>query len=261
LTQTGSPGPAAGTSARPAEADRPRAARFARLRHLIPLGLLLVGLGALWESGLLRDLSWAGLARHEAALQALVAERPVLAAAAYVGFYAVVVALSVPEAAIVTVAGGLLFGTWLGGALAIIGATIGALLLFLAARYALADLLSARAAPPMTTLHAGLARDGLFYLLAIRLVPIFPFWLVNLGAAAAGMRVLPFLAATLIGIIPGTLVFAGLGAGLPAVLARGEAPDLAAIFMPRMLLPLLGLAALSLLPVVWRWRMRGNARL
>jgi uncharacterized membrane protein YdjX (TVP38/TMEM64 family) len=232
---------------------------LARLKHLLPLALLFAGVAVLWASGLHRDLSWPSLARHQAALLAAVAAQPVTAAAAYLALYMALVALSVPEAAVVTVLGGLLFGTWVGGALAVAGAGLGALVLFLTARYALAGIVAERASVLMARLRPGLERDGFFYLLAIRLVPIFPFWLVNLGAAACGMRLLPFAAATLIGIIPGTLVFAGLGEGLRTVLAEGTTPDFMIIFSPRVLLPLLGLAVLSLLPAMWRRLRSGDA--
>jgi uncharacterized membrane protein YdjX (TVP38/TMEM64 family) len=232
---------------------------LARLKHLLPLALLLAGLTALWLFGLQQDLSWASLSRHQSELLAIVAAQPMEAGAAYVVIYAVLVACSVPEAAVVTVAGGLLFGTMLGATLAVIGASLGAMVLFLAARYALADLFAARAAPLMARIRPGLERDGLFYLLAIRLVPIFPFWLVNLAAAACGMRLLPFAVATLIGIIPGTVMYAALGTGIGDVLARGQAPDLGVIFSPHLLLPLLALAILSLLPVAWHARKRRDA--
>ena len=100
-----------------------------------------------------------------------------------------------------------------------------------------------------------LQRDGFSYLLAMRLIPAFPFWLVNLAAAIGGMRLLPYATATLIGIIPATLVFASLGEGWATVLAQGRRPDLMVAFSPPVLLPLLALAALSLLPVAWRrWK-------
>jgi uncharacterized membrane protein YdjX (TVP38/TMEM64 family) len=223
----------------------------ARLIHLLPLALLAAGLVALWALGLQQNLSWASLARHQAELLAAVAAHPIETGGAYVVVYTILVACSVPEAAIVTVAGGLLFGTVLGGALAVIGATLGAIALFLAARTAFVDLMAARAAPLMARIRPGIERDGFLYLLAIRLIPIFPFWLVNLAAAACGMRVIPFAAATLLGIIPGTLVFAAIGAGVADVLANGGTPDFSVVFSPRVLLPLLGLAALTLLPVVW----------
>ncbi len=103
----------------------------------------------------------------------------------------------------------------------------------------------------MARIRPGIERDGFLYLLAIRLVPIFPFWLVNLAAAACGMRLLPFALATLLGIIPGTLVFAAIGSDLAGVLAHGAAPDFSVVFSPRVLLPLLGLAVLTLLPAIW----------
>jgi uncharacterized membrane protein YdjX (TVP38/TMEM64 family) len=223
----------------------------ARLKHLLPLALLAACLVALWAFGVRQDLSWASLARHEADLLAAVAARPIEIGGAYVVLYTILVALSVPEAAIVTAAGGLLFGTVLGGTLAVIGATLGAMVLFLAARSAFGDLMAKRAAPFMARIRPGIERDGFLYLLAIRLVPIFPFWLVNLAAAACGMRLIPFAAATLLGIIPGTLVFAAIGEGVAGVLANGGTPDFSVVFSPHVLLPLLGLAALTLLPVAW----------
>jgi len=225
---------------------------LARLKHLLPLALLIAGLIALWAFGLQRDLSWASLSRHQAELLAIVAAHPLRAGVAYVVIYAATVACSLPEGALVTIAGGLLFGAGLGGVLAILGASAGAVILFLAARYAFADIVAARAAPFMARIRPGIERDGFLYLLALRLVPVFPFWLLNLVAAACGMRVLPFALATVLGIIPGTFVYAWIGAGLAGVLAGGGTPDFAMIFSPRILLPLLALAMLTLLPVAWR---------
>ena len=229
------------------------------LRHLLPLLALLAALLAAWQGGLLHEFSWAALARHQATLGAWVDAHPLLAPLAYVALYLVVVALSLPEAAVLTVAGGLLFGTVVGGLLAVLGSTMGAIVLFLAARSALADRFVDRGGRVLARARTSLQRDGFSYLLAIRLVPAFPFWLVNLAAAIGGMRLLPFATATLIGIIPATLVFASLGDGLGAVLAQGQRPDLTVVFSPRVLLPLLALAALSLAPVLWRhWRQRND---
>src|SRR5580692_4697354 len=144
--------------------DRSHAARIfpphgmplARLKHLLPLALLFAGLAALWAFGLQQDLSWPGLARHQADLLAIVAARPITTGAAYVAIYIVTVACSLPEGAVVTVAGGLLFGIALGAVLAVIGSSIGAVILFLAARYAFADLVAARAAPLMARIRPGL---------------------------------------------------------------------------------------------------------
>jgi uncharacterized membrane protein YdjX (TVP38/TMEM64 family) len=226
-----------------------------RLRRLLPLGgLAAIGV-VIWYSGATAYLSWQELARHQAMLLDAVAARPTLAPALYVGLYALFVALSLPQAVVMTVAGGLLFGALAGGALAVLGATAGAIGLFLVARSAFGDTLAERGGAVARTVRDGLRRDGFNYLLAIRLIPVFPFWLVNLAAALGGIRLLPYAAATALGVTPGTFVFASVGAGIGTVLSAGGQPDLGIILSLPVLGPLLGLAALSLLPVVWRrWR-------
>lgn len=227
-----------------------------RLRRLWPLLLLALALALLWGSGAARLLSFEALSDHRAALAAWVAARPAAAAAAYVMVYALVVAVSLPGGVVMTLAGGLLFGAWLGTALTVAGATLGACALFLAARSALAPLVAGRAAGLVDRIRPGLERDGFFYLLTLRLIPAVPFWLANLAPALVGMPFGAFAAATFIGIIPGTAVFAGIGAGLGEVLVTGGRPDLGIVFSPPILLPLLGLAALSLLGAWWRKRTR-----
>jgi uncharacterized membrane protein YdjX (TVP38/TMEM64 family) len=101
-----------------------------------------------------------------------------------------------------------------------------------------------------------LARDGMSYLLFVRLLPVFPFWLVNLTAAVVGLPLRLFIPGTLIGILPVTFIVSSIGAGLGEVLAAGHTPDLSSILAPRILLPLIALAALSLLPVFLRRRIR-----
>lgn len=227
------------------------------LQRLAPLLALGAAIAAVYGLGLQRQLSWTALAAHQAALHAFVAAHPLASAIGYVALYAVAVALSLPGGAVLTVAGGLLFGVAPGAALAVVGATLGAVLLFLIARYALYDLLAAKAGPFMARLRPGLERNGFSYLLALRLLPVFPFWLENLAPALAGMRLAPYAAATVLGIIPGAVVFASIGSGVGNVLASGGTPDLSLVFSPRILLPLLGLAALSLAPVAWRhWKGR-----
>jgi len=224
------------------------------LRRVVPLALLLAGLGALWASGIATQFNWPALARHHAMLTTWVAQHRFVAPVAYTALYAAATALAFPEGAIVTVAGGLLFGPILGGTLAIVGATAGALVLFLAARSAFAGTMASRGGRRLTRIRAELQVNGFSYLLAIRLVPLFPFWLVNLAAALADMRLWAFAAATLIGIIPGTFVFAWIGAGVGDVIAAGNRPDFALIVSPPILGPMLALAVLALLPVAWRKR-------
>ncbi len=177
---------------------------------------------ALWASGVTDRISWATLGLYQATLDAWIARHPIAAPSLYALIYAAAAALSLPEGAVLTVAGGLLFGTWLGGAMAVIGATAGALVLFLAARSAFASSLAARGGSRLARIRAELQRNGFSYMLAIRLIPVLPFWLVNLAGALADMRLVPFAAATLLGIIPATFIYASIGAGVGTVLAAGK---------------------------------------
>jgi uncharacterized membrane protein YdjX (TVP38/TMEM64 family) len=224
------------------------------MKRFWPLALLLAGLGLAWASGATHWLSWDALAANRAWLAETVAMQPLASGLGFVALYAVVVAFSLPVAVWLTLAGGFLFGQWLGTALVVAGATAGACLLFLAARYALAESLARKAGPLLAKVRQGLETGGFWYLLSLRLLPVVPFWLANLAPAVAGMRFAPFALATLVGIIPGSAVFCGIGAGLGEVFASGGRPDLKVIFSPQILLPLLGLAALSLVGAWWRGR-------
>jgi uncharacterized membrane protein YdjX (TVP38/TMEM64 family) len=230
-------------------------------RRLIAPIVLLCLIAAIWASGLTDYLTWAGLAREQAVLNAWVAAHKVFAPILFVLIYVTSVALSLPQAGLLTLIGGLLFGTVLGGSLAVTGATVGAVLLFLIARSAFGEPMARRGGSAggstLGKLRDGLRRDGFSYLLAIRLVPLFPFWLVNLAAALCGMRMRPFVFATLLGILPTTFITASIGAGIGGVLIQGEKPDLSILYSWPILGPLLALAVLSLMPIAWRrWRAR-----
>jgi uncharacterized membrane protein YdjX (TVP38/TMEM64 family) len=220
-------------------------------RRLAPLGLLVAAWIIFMLAGGHRYLTFAALAENREWLCSLVRDWGFLAAFMYIASYAVLVALSVPGAAILTIGGGFLFGTWLGAACAVIGATLGATAIFLAARAGLGGL-AQRAGRLVGKLEAGFRADAFNYLLVLRLVPIFPFWLVNLVPAVVGVRLLTFILATFLGIIPGTFVYASLGNGLGSVIAE---PDLGIVFKPSVLAPIIGLAFLALIPVAYRrWR-------
>jgi uncharacterized membrane protein YdjX (TVP38/TMEM64 family) len=224
--------------------------------RLIPLCLLLVAAMAFMLSGGRQYLTFAQLAEHRAMLSDLVARDGILAAMWFMLGYAALTALSVPGAMLMTLAGGFLFGCWLGALYALIGATLGASVIFLAARAGLAGL-AERAGPRVQRLQDGFREDALSYLLCLRLVPIFPFWLVNLVAGASGMSLPVYLVATFFGMIPGAFVYAGIGNGVGDLIAAGGHPDHYVIFRPAILLPLIGLAVLSLLPVAYkRWQVR-----
>ena len=229
-------------------------AAIATLRRWLPWVLLPALLAAVYAFGLAHLGSWQELGARQAALQGLVRAHPGVAAAGYVAIYAVIVAMMIPAGLFLTAAGGLLFGGEAGAALAVCGASTGACLLFAAARGMLAPRLARHAGSPIEALRPGLQRDGFYYVLAMRLIPVMPFWLVTLASGVCGVKPGPFALATVLGIIPLTSVYAFLGAGLGTVLAEGGTPDLSHAVSVPMLLALLGLAGLSLLPVVRRRR-------
>lgn len=227
------------------------------LRRLLPIAILLLGLVLFLSFGLERYFSFEMLSRHHAELTAWVSAHAALAAFLFVLAYALVVAFSLPVAVIITPVGGFLFGIWLGANLSVIGATLGSVAVFVAARTAFHDLFHVRAGRSLARLEEGFRRDSFNYLLFLRLVPVFPFWLINIVPGLLGMKVGPYTLATLIGIIPGAVVYSSVGASFGMLIERGERPDLSVIFEWRILLPLLGLAALSLLPVLYT-RLRGG---
>jgi uncharacterized membrane protein YdjX (TVP38/TMEM64 family) len=229
--------------------------RWLRDRRLwMGLGVVAL-LVALRFTGLGEWLSLATLARHRGTLSGFVAQHWLLAAAGFLLVYAAAVALSVPGAVVLTVAGGFLFGAVAGTALTVVAATIGATLVFLLARRLFgADALD-RLGPRAQALAAGLRRDAIPYLLVLRLVPLFPFFLVNLVPAFCGVRLPVFAATTLVGIIPATAVFSLAGAGLGGVLDAGGTLDLRSILTPQILGALFGLAALSLAAIPLKRRL------
>lgn len=238
-----------GDQARPASPDR---ANPGLARRLLPLALLAVALIGAFALRLDRYLSFDQLAAHREWLLAEVARLGILAPLCYVLIYAAATGLSIPGAALLTLVAGFLFGTPAGTAIVVVGATLGAVIVFLVARTAIGNALRARAGPFIRKLEDGFRENALSYLLVLRLIPLFPFWLVNLVPAFLGVRLGTFAVGTFIGIIPGAFVYASLGSGLGALIESGERPDLGIIFQPRVLVPLIGLALLALLPVVYK---------
>ncbi|MEA2783445.1 MAG: hypothetical protein QOK29_4989 [Rhodospirillaceae bacterium] len=228
-----------------------------RFRQWLPLLAIAIGIGLFFAFGLQRYLSFDMLRANRAWLLQQVAAHRVLVLAIYIALYAAAVALSLPGAVVLTLAGGLLFGQWLGTVATVLAATVGATLLFLAARTALAALLQSSARPWLGRMQQGFQANAFSYLLFLRLVPLFPFFIVNLVPAFLGVPLRVFIIATLIGIIPGTFVFTTVGAGLGGLLDRQVEPSISGILTPQILTALIGLALLALLPVAYRkWRQR-----
>jgi uncharacterized membrane protein YdjX (TVP38/TMEM64 family) len=222
------------------------------IKKLIPLVVIGGGIAAFFALGLNKYLTFDVLRQHREELSQFVASMPVASVALFVVAYAVIVGLSVPGAAILTLAGGFLFGIWEGTAAVVVGATAGATALFLAARYVLGDALRAKAGPWLSKMEAGFNEDALSYLLVLRLIPAFPFFIVNLVPAFLGVSLRTFVIATFVGIIPGTFVFASIGAGLGSIFDSMQEFSLKGALTPQVITALVGLAFLSLLPVVYK---------
>ncbi len=244
------------------------------LRRFLPLVVLAALAATALLSGLHRYLTLESLVRHREVLDTLIRDHPAFAALAYLAVYITVTALGLPGALILTAIGGLLFGTLLGGAMTVIGATLGATAIFLIARSAIGAQLAERAGPLAARLADNFRDNAFSYLLFLRLVPAFPFFLVNLVPALCNVRTRTYIAATALGIIPGTFAFASVGAGLDSViavqadsfracLASGKidchvAFNLSSALTPQLLIALAALGFLSLVPVIARRVMGRN---
>ncbi|MCZ4281605.1 TVP38/TMEM64 family protein [Kiloniella laminariae] len=227
-------------------------AKGSRLKRLLPLLILLLGLAAVYAMGWHRYLSFGILQENRENLIGFVQGQKVIAALAFLALYALAVAFSIPGGSFLTIAGGFMFGTWLGGLYAVMAATVGSTLVFLAAKTAFGGILRQKASGYLQKMESGFKENELSYLLVLRLVPLFPFWLVNLVPAFVGMSLRNYVIGTFFGIIPGTFVYASVGNGLDALFRSGETPDLGIILRPEILLPIMGLALLSLVPVLYK---------
>ena len=229
-----------------------RAAKKPSLLRFLPLGVVVAAVAAVFAFGMDDFLSFEMLKTNRQAALDWYGQNRVMAIFYFVFGYALVVALSVPGAVWLSLAGGFLFGTGLGTLYVVVAATLGALGIFLIARYALADFFHEKMGTAGRRMEDGFRENALSYLLVLRLVPLFPFWLVNLVPALLGVPARTFVIGTFLGIIPGSAVFCSIGNGLGMVIDKGEMPKLDIIFEPHIFGPLLGLAALALVPVVYK---------
>ena len=225
------------------------------LGRLIPLLVFAAVLIAFFVLGLNKYLTLDLLKENREVLKNWVYANKTEAVLLFITAYIIVAAFSLPISVLVSITGGFLFGSVFGAVWAVIGATIGATILFLVAKTALGDPLRQRFGAQVKSLEEGFRANAVSYMLLLRLVPLFPFWLVNLAASFTGVSVVTFFVTTLIGIIPGAFVFASIGNGLNALFEAGEQPDLsltALLARPDFYIPIVGLVVLSLIPIVYR---------
>jgi uncharacterized membrane protein YdjX (TVP38/TMEM64 family) len=225
-----------------------------------PALLVLIAVILVIRSGWLGRLSLEGLRDSRGTLMAFVRAHPLESLGLYLAVYVATVGLSLPTALILTLTGGFLFGPWVGGVAAAVGCTLGALIVFLISRLTVGDAVEARTGARVRALAEQIKKDAFFYVLTLRLIPVTPFWLTNVAAGLIAIPVTAFAVATLIGILPVSLIYAGIGSGLDALFASGKALSLHALVTPRILLPLIGLAVLAVLPIFYqRRRAKGRA--
>ena len=222
-------------------------------QRLIPLGVIAIALGAFFALGGPEYVSIDSLRANREFLSAFVADHRVLTLLGFITLYAILVGISFPGAGFLSIFGGFLFGTFMGGGANVVGATIGATAIFLAARYAVGDALLKKAGPYMQKFEKGLKENELSYLFILRLIPAFPFFIVNIVPALFDVKLRNYVISTFFGIIPGALVYASIGDGIGALFDAGEDVKLTGLMTePRVLAPIIGLILLSLLPIGYK---------
>ena len=220
--------------------------------------LLLAGLALFFLSGAHNFLSFSRLAENYSTLKSFVETSPFLSVLTFACAYVITVALSLPIASVLTLAGGALLG-WSAAAVIVCSATLGATIVFMAARTVLNEFLTRRTSGFMAKLETGFQKNAFSYLLALRLIPAAPFWVVNIVPALLGMRLNQYVLATFIGITPGTLIYVWVARSFDILLSRGQSPDLSVLREPAVIAPLFALGALSLLPALWQ-RLRARQK-
>jgi uncharacterized membrane protein YdjX (TVP38/TMEM64 family) len=258
----------------PADA-RPRTL-FSRIRQFGPLVLIVAVSLLVFAMGWHRHVTFETIVALRDRFQIVLDEHRVLSILVYTGIYIAAASLSLPGCPILTVTGGLLFGWLIGGLATVVGATIGATILFLIARTAVGNMLSGRAMPWLTKLREGFRQDALSYLLFLRLVPAFPFWFVNVAPAVLGVPLKTYVIGTFLGIIPATFAFASAGVGLDSVIQAAKADyaecvarlgagtckltvHASSVVTKELVLALLLLGVVALIPVAFRKRRSTHA--
>ncbi|MCB1135632.1 MAG: TVP38/TMEM64 family protein [Chlamydiia bacterium] len=220
-----------------------------RWSKVIPATVLLVAMTAAYWLDFGSYLSFDTLKMHRHMLQAYVLDHPWQAPAFFVAIYTVSTALSLPGGAFLSLFGGFLFPQPWALLYVLLGATLGALAVFGAAKSALAELFRKKAGGLLEQMSEGFQDNAVSYLLFLRLVPLFPFWLVNLAPAFFGVAVTTFAWTTFVGIIPGAFVFTQAGAGLGMIFDSGESFSLSALFNRDMKIALIALGLFALIPI------------
>jgi len=232
-----------------AEASAPQSL----VKRFLPLGIIAIALGVFFALGGPDYINLDSLKENRGMLAGFVSDHFVASVLGFVLLYATLTAISFPGASFLSIFGGFMFGTLVGGSAIVLGATTGAVGIFLAARYAIGDALTKKAGPYMQKFEKGLKENEFSYLFILRLIPAFPFFIVNIVPALFDVKLRNYALTTFLGIIPGCFVYASVGAGIGAIFDQGGEVKLGGLMtQPKILLPILGLITLSSLPIIYK---------
>lgn len=229
------------------------------LKRFIPLTFILIFIAIAYFSGLTKSVTVENWSKVDKPVRDFIKDHTYLSPLIFMGVYMLYTALSLPGGFVLSIIGGTLFPQPYSTLYVVTGATIGASLLFFAARTAARDFFQQKSGPLLTKMENGFHQDAASYMLFLRLVPAFPFFLVNIAPAILGVPFWTFLWTTFLGIIPASFVFTQAGAGLMMILDKmeGEPFNLKTIFNTQVNIALVSLGLLSLIPIVikkWRGR-------
>jgi uncharacterized membrane protein YdjX (TVP38/TMEM64 family) len=231
------------------------------LRRYLPVFVLAAVLAIAWLAGVQDYLSLAYLGDQREVLGAWVGNRPIVSSLVFIGIYTSVVALSLPAASVLSIFAGFLFGWLHGGLMVLVAATLGATILFLAARSGFGSLLKNKLGAKAEAFAEGFRKDAFGYLLVLRLAPVLPFFLVNIAPAFFNVKTRDYVLATALGILPGTFAFAWLGEGVGSVLdaakASGSTPSVSQLVTPQITFAFAALAVVAAIPLVIK-RLKGS---
>jgi uncharacterized membrane protein YdjX (TVP38/TMEM64 family) len=177
---------------------------IALFRKVLLASVIVAAVGLFFAFDLGRYLSLDALKAQQAAIEAFRAEQPGLAVAIYFALYVAITALSLPGAALMTLAGGAVFGLWWGTLIVSFASSVGATLAFLVSRFLLRDWVTQRFGARLAAIDAGIRREGAFYLFTLRLVPVFPFFIINLLFGLTAMKAFTFYRVSQLGMLAGT---------------------------------------------------------
>ena len=251
------------------KAEDPAPAGASLLRKWLPVGVAAAVFATAWYAGWLEYVSLSSVIMHREGLSGFVGDNFILGIGGFILLYAALVAISFPGASLLTIAAGFLFGGLVGGLATVVGATLGAAIIFEIAKSSLGDTLEKRTGKFVEKMRKGFQEDSFLYLLTLRLTPVFPFWVVNIVPALLKMRLGPYVLATFLGIIPGTLAYSYIGSGLDSVIMAQESAnpgcaaagtceiDPSTLITRDVLIAMAALGIIALLPVIVR-KLRGK---